>query len=72
MTMLEMRNRVKPQLDQFSLIHGAMVETSKMLQSKTDLHVMETVVTMLGMARKESGYSTLLIIPRKVYMYREV
>ena len=50
MTMLEMRNRARPQLDQVCLLHGVrMVEKSNMYREVADLdhggiHVVEIVV----------------------------
>ena len=70
----EMRNMVRPQLDQVCLLHGVrIVEKGNREVAELDLHVLEivvlllwlVVVSMLGINRKESGYSTLHISHRR-------
>jgi hypothetical protein len=70
----EIWNMVRPQLDQVCLLHGVrIVEKGNREVAELDLHVLEivvlllwlVVVSMLGMNRKESGYSTLHISHRR-------
>ena len=69
-----MRNRARSQLGQVCLLHGVrIVEKGNRWVAELDLHVLEivellvwlVVVSMLGMPRKENGYSTLLISHRR-------
>ena len=50
--MLEMRNRARPKLDQVSLLHVVRIESKGNREvAELDLHVLETVVSMLGKIR---------------------
>ena len=75
-----MRNRARSQLGQVCLLHGVrIVEKGNRWVAELDLHVLEivellvwlVVVSMLGMPRKENGYSTLLISHRRGNINRE-
>ena len=74
MTMMEIRNRARPQLDQLCLLHGVrMVKKSNRQVAGPDLHMLQIVlclvwlviVSTLGMTRKENRHSTLLISHRR-------
>ena len=69
-----MRNRARSQLDQVCLLHVVrIVEKVNRWVAELDILVLEivellvwlVVVSMLGMPRKENGYSTLLISHRR-------
>ena len=75
-----MRNRARSQLGQVCLLHGVrIVEKVNRWVAELDLLVLEivellvwlVVVSMLGMPRKENGYSTLLISHRRGNINRE-
>ena len=75
-----MRNRARSQLGQVCLLHGVrIVEKVNRWVAELDILVLEivellvwlVVVSMLGMPRKENGYSTLLISHRRGNINRE-